>query len=123
MISLVFLLNDRFMPVVKWIHRAVADLPLLGAVVHDQIIEILTVAEPRQQVHVMSTLVNQAIQALRDQGLSDSPINFLLDHAPVVHGKIKDARLKKRLNVVQQAIWKQGRKKRTGVKLETYCKI
>jgi hypothetical protein len=106
MISLVFLLNDRFMPVVKWLHRAVAHLPLLRAVMHDQVIEILTVDGPRQQVHVTSTLVNQAIQAL-----PDSPSNFLLDHAPVVHGKIKDARLKKRLNVVQQSIWKQGRKK------------
>jgi len=28
MISLVFLLSDRFMPAVKWVYRAMADLPL-----------------------------------------------------------------------------------------------
>jgi len=73
----------------------------LGAVVHGQINEILTADDSRQQIHVMSTFVNQTIQTLRDRGLSDSPIDFLLDHAPVVHRKIKDAKLKKRLNVVR----------------------
>jgi hypothetical protein len=73
----------------------------LGAVVHDQISEILTAADSRQQIHVMSTFVNQTIQTLRDRGLSDSSSDFLLDHAPVVHRKINNAKLKNRLNVVQ----------------------
>lgn len=101
MISLVFLLNRRFAPFYKWLHRAVADLPLLGNVVHAQINEILITADARQQAHLMGYMAEQAIQAIRDQGLSDATSDFLLDHALVVQGKIKDSRLRGRLTVCQ----------------------
>ena len=101
MISLIFLLNRRFMPFYKWLHRAVADLPLLGAVAHAQISELLTTVDARQQAGLMEYMSGQAIQAVKDQGLSDVSSDFLLDHAPKVHEKIKDARLKERLTVVQ----------------------
>ena len=100
-ISLVFLLNRRFMPFYKWLHRAVADFPLLGADVHRRIDELLVATDARQQAQLMAAMVDKAIQAIREQGLSDGTSDFLLDHAPVVHSKIKDARLRQRLTVVQ----------------------
>lgn len=99
-ISLVFLLNRRFMPFYKWIHRAVADLPVLGAATYSKINELLTSADPVKQADLMEFMAGQAIQAIKDQGLSDVQSDFLLDHAPVIHGKIADARLKQRLTVV-----------------------
>ncbi len=99
-ISLMFLLNYRFMPFSKWIHRAVAELPILGAVVHDQIKELLAAAEPRRQAGLMEYLTGQSIKAIRDQGLSDVDSDFFLDHATVVHAKIKDGRLGKQLTVM-----------------------
>lgn len=101
MISLVFLLNRRFAPFYKWLHRAVADLPLLGSEVHAQINELLTSTDPRHKAHLMTAMARRASQALRDQGISDTSSDFLLDHAPVVHGRIKDVRLRERLTVFQ----------------------
>ena len=101
MISLVFLLNRRFAPFYKWLHRAVASLPLLGDEVHGQIHELLTGADARRQARLMAAMADQAICEIRDQGLSDATIDFLLDHAPVIHGKIKDTRLRERLTVIQ----------------------
>lgn len=99
-ISLVFLLNCRFMPFYKWIHRAVAELPVLGAAIHAQISEVLASADPREQAGLMEYMAGLAIQAIKDQGLSDLPSDFLLDHAPAIHGKIADPRLKQRLTVL-----------------------
>jgi len=99
-IALVFLLNRRFMPFFKWIHRAVADLPILGAAVHAQVNRILTSPEPRVQAGIMQDLSGQAIQALQEQGLSNISSDFLLDHAAVVHEKIQDPRLGERLTVI-----------------------
>ena len=99
-ISLVFLLNCRFMPFFKWIHRAVADLPILGADVHTQIDRLLASPEPRVQAGIMEDLSGRAIQALRDQNLSKGSSDFLLDHAAAVHEKINDARLGERLTLI-----------------------
>lgn len=99
-ISLVFLLNCRFTPFYKWLHRAVADLPVLGADVHTQIDRLLASPEPRAQAGIMEHLSGQAIQVIRDQGLSDGSSDFLLDHAAAVHAKIKDSRLGERLTVI-----------------------
>ncbi|MEJ2638257.1 MAG: DUF4037 domain-containing protein [Desulfosarcinaceae bacterium] len=100
MISLVFLLNRRFTPFYKWLLLAVAELPLLGTAVHLQINAILATADARQQAHLMAYMTDQAIQAIKDQGLSDVSSDFLLDHVPAIHAKIDDARLKQRLTVL-----------------------
>lgn len=99
-ISLVFLLNRRFIPFFKWIHQAVADLPILGATVYSQVDRLLASPEPREQAGIMASLSGQAIQALRDQKLSSGSSDFLLDHAASVHEKINDARLGERMTVI-----------------------
>lgn len=99
-ISMVFLLNYRFMPFYKWLHRAVAELPELGAEMHTQISELLTTADPRQQTILMEYMSSMVIQAIREQRLSDASSDFLLDHALSIHEKISDSQLKKQLTVI-----------------------
>ena len=96
-IRLVFLLNRRFAPFYKWLHRAVQDLPALGPEVHRQIESLLTEEDAGRKADVMESVSVLLADALRGQGLSDSESDFLLDHAPQVQSKISDARLRQHL--------------------------
>jgi hypothetical protein len=96
-IALVFLLNRRYAPFYKWLHRAVRDLPLLGRDVHERVGVLLKAAEPEQQEETMEAVSVLLADELRRQGLSESPSDFLLDHAPRVQANITDARLRQRL--------------------------
>ncbi len=60
----------------------------------------LELAEAYYRHHGAAIQSEQAIQAIKDQGLSDVESDFLFDHASAIHGKIKDDRLKQRLTVV-----------------------
>lgn len=96
---LVFLLNRRYAPFYKWMHRAVKELPLMGRDVHERIGTLLTAVDPKQQEEIMEDLSVLLADELRRQGLSDSPSDFLLDHAPRVHARIADPDLGQRLTV------------------------
>lgn len=97
-IAVVFLLNRRYAPFYKWLHRAVRDLPLLGREVHERVGALLKAAEPEQQEETMEAVSVLLADELRRQGLSDSPSDFLLDHAPRVQSHIRDATLRQRLS-------------------------
>jgi len=99
-ISLVFLLNKRYAPFYKWMHRASKDLPVLGLEIHSRTAEILRSGDPGAKSKGMERIAALLIGELRRQGLSDSPSDFLLDHAPVIHEKIRDPGLRSRLAVV-----------------------
>ncbi len=97
-ISFVFLLNRRYAPFYKWLHRAVRDLPVLGDEIHGRIASLLDTGEPVRKAEVMEETSVLLAEELRRQGLSESPSDFLLDHAPVVHAKISDPQLRLRLS-------------------------
>jgi hypothetical protein len=99
-ISLVFLLNRRYAPFYKWLHRAVRDLPLMGREVHERVGALLKAFEPEKQGKIMEAVSVLLADELRRQGLSDSPSDFLLDHAPRVHERISDPALRQRLTVI-----------------------
>jgi hypothetical protein len=96
-ILLVFLLNRRYAPFYKWLHRAVRDLPLLGPVVFERVEALLKTVDPGRQEEIMEAVSVLLADELRRQELSDSPSAFLLDHAPRVQAKIADARLRQHL--------------------------
>jgi hypothetical protein len=100
-VSLVFLLNRRYAPFYKWMHRAVRELPVLGWEIHSRTAKILLSGDPGTKAEGMEGIAALLIEEIRRQGLSDSPSGFLLDHAPVVHEKIRDPALRARLTVVQ----------------------
>jgi len=97
-IALVFLLNRRYAPFYKWLHRAVKDLPLLGREVHERVGALLKELEPEQREKIMETVSVLLADELRRQELSDAPSDFLLDHAPRVQAHIRDATLKQHLS-------------------------
>lgn len=97
-IGLVFLLNRRYAPFYKWLHRAVRDLPLMGRDVHAHVGALLDAGAPDQQADIMETISVSLTDELRRQGLSDSRSDFLLDHAPQVQARISDARLRQHLS-------------------------
>lgn len=100
-ISLVFLLNRRYAPFYKWLHRAVKDLPLLGSLVHERVAALLQSEDAAEKAQIMESVAGLLINEIRRQGLSDSPSDFLLDHAPIVHSRITDPQLRQRLSVIQ----------------------
>jgi hypothetical protein len=100
-ISLVFLLNRRYAPFYKWLHRAVRDLPRLGPPVNERVAALLKAADPDEKAQIMEEISGLLIDEIRRQGLSDSPSDFLLDHAPIVHARISDPQLRQHLSVAQ----------------------
>lgn len=93
-IGLVFLLNRRYAPFYKWLHRAVGDLPLLGRSVHDRVGALVQTAEPARREEIMEEICVLLADELRRQGLSDWPGDFLLEHAPRVRAQITDPGLR-----------------------------
>ena len=99
MMSLVFLLNRRYAPFHKWMHRAVKDLPLLGEWAHGVVAD-LTSPLAGDRPAVAERACSVIIRELQSEGLTDSSSDFLLDHAHSVHSRIADAALRQRFTVV-----------------------
>jgi len=93
-ISLVFLLNRRYRPFYKWMHRAMRELPILGDRIHKSISDIVTIHDYQQKSLVMEETSQLLIGQLRQEGLSDSASDFLLDHGPIVQQKIHDPQIR-----------------------------
>ncbi len=112
-ISMVFLLNKRFMPYYKWAFRAMKDLdilsgeiaPLLEALYNgtkiegrldpgNVIISEITDDDERRAI-IVEKICSLIISELRSQGLSNSTSTFLLQHGEEVQNKIKDPDLAK----------------------------
>jgi hypothetical protein len=92
-IALVFLLNRRYAPFYKWLHRAVDDLPILGSAIHERVGALLQPAGPARREEIMEETCVLLADELRRQGLSDCPGDFLLEHAPRVRARITDPEL------------------------------
>jgi hypothetical protein len=99
-ISLVFLLNRRYVPFYKWMHRALRDLPLLGSRIHGMVERLALERDDRAKGPMIEEMCALLVDVLRREGLSDSQSDFLLDHAHSVHSRIDDPELGARFFVV-----------------------
>ncbi len=99
LMSMVFLLNRRYPPFYKWLHRAVMDLPLLGTEVYESIVEMLNSCVCELKITIIETLCSLVIEELHRQGLSDSSSGFLADHGPAVQAGILDPDLRRDFTV------------------------
>ncbi len=97
-ISLVFLLNRRYKPFYKWMHRALLGLPILGGTAHEALTELCV---PSQEGDVyqknagrIEDLCARLIEEMKNQDLTFGNSDFLLDHAPRVTEKISNETLK-----------------------------
>jgi hypothetical protein len=101
-ISLVFLLNKRYKPFYKWMHRSLANLPILGSRIHDALHDLVTVHHNARgedvywkKIDLMEDVSRQIVDEFRSQGLSGSESIFLLDHGPEIIERIQDPELRK----------------------------
>lgn len=100
MMSLIFLLNKRYAPFHKWMHRAVKDLPLLGEWAHSLVIDLIAPTDLNEKPPVIEAACAVIIRELQSQGLTDSSSDFLLDHGHSVHSRIRDDGLRQRFTVI-----------------------
>ncbi len=94
-ISLVFLMNRKYTLFFKWMHRAVKDLAVLGEFTHVKLLELINTVDHKEKNFLIETICARIIHELKEQGLSDSTSDFLLDHGPVIQQKIQDPELKR----------------------------
>lgn len=99
-ISLVFLLNRRYTPFYKWMHRAVKELPLLGEKIHTMIADLIARTDYDEKRLVIEEVCSILIKELINEGLSDLTSDFLLDHAHCIHEKIQEKGLRERFSVI-----------------------
>jgi hypothetical protein len=96
-ISLIFLLNRRYMPYYKWMHRALNNLPILGQTLFP-VFHNLAIEDFRKSRKIMCNKIEEIstsiIQEFKKQELSDLTSNFLCDHGPIVQSKINDPGLR-----------------------------
>lgn len=98
--SLVYLLNKRYAPFYKWLHRGVKELSVLGMWAHDLVADLIGPAHFKDKQPVIEHACAVLAKELRNQGLSDSTSDFLLEHAHSVHGRITDETLGKHFSVI-----------------------
>ena len=101
-ISLVYLLNRKYAPFYKWMHKGMRELPILGPSVSHMINDLLhlDLKNKSEKIESISVLF---IDELRREGLSDSPSDFLLDHAFSVQSRIGDEKIRKHFQIVKNA--------------------
>lgn len=99
-ITLVFLLNRRYAPFYKWLHRAVRDLPILGASIHALVARLVKAAGTDERAQLMEQMAGDLIGELQRQSLTDSSSSFLMDHAPSIQARITDPQLRQHLSAI-----------------------
>ena len=98
-ISLVFLLNRRYSPFYKWMHQGVKELPILGQKISVMISDLIARTDDNEKIAIIEEICALIIETLRNEGLTDSTSDFLLDHAHKIHEKIESAELRERFTV------------------------
>lgn len=91
-LSLVFLLNHRYKPFYKWMHKGVQNLPILGDYAYQFFNDFLQTSLDAR-VPMVEAFCTKIIAELKHQNLSHHSSDFLLDHGPVVLQKIQDPTL------------------------------
>ncbi len=95
-VSMVFLINKRYRPFYKWMHRALKNLPVLGEAVHQIMNDIvLTPAqEYEKRFDLTEEISSLIIECLKQNGLTTSHSDFILDHAEQIQLRIDDEYLR-----------------------------
>lgn len=95
--SLIYLINRTYKPYYKWEHEGLKHLPILGKTVYDELAKLVLLSLRDNQKHaifVVETLCKKVIHYFKEQQLTTSNSDFLLDHAPYLLSHIKDEGLR-----------------------------
>lgn len=101
-ISMVYLLNKRYKPFYKWMHRGIMALPILRQS-YDLLSRLCDScgADPVQNQEAIELLCNLVICELQRQGLTDMDNTFLIEHCPAMSNHIQDKELRS-LHIMQE---------------------
>ena len=92
-IYMIYLLNKKYMPFYKWMHKDMQFLPILGKEVHNllnNLISIQNSEKPETAEKICGLIINE----LKIQEISENKSDFLLDHGPDIQKKISDESLR-----------------------------
>lgn len=92
--QLVYLLNRRYAPFDKWLHRGMKDLDTCSEI-GDMISLFYQVEKPEEKTLIIEAICNIIVQELNAQGLSNLEDNFLQNHLHIVTEKIGDEMIRK----------------------------
>jgi hypothetical protein len=92
--SMIFLLNNKYKPFSKWMHRGLKPLPVLGEESCNLLAELVSSNSYTTSERSIETLCSLIINKLKDMGLTDSSSDFLLDHGPEIQKRIKNEQLR-----------------------------
>lgn len=92
--QLVYLLNRRYAPFDKWIHRGMKTLSTCSEI-GDMIALFYQVEKTEDRVLIIEAICNIIVQELNAQGLSEHDDNFLQNHLQTVTEKIEDETLRR----------------------------
>ncbi|MFC1838760.1 DUF4037 domain-containing protein [Thermodesulfobacteriota bacterium] len=93
-ISLIYLMNNRYKPFYKWMHRGLMELPVLGQESYHLLSDLAHSNHFEENINIIESICRLVINKLREMGLTDSSSDFLLDHGPRVQSNIKDEYLR-----------------------------
>ncbi|MDR0466795.1 MAG: DUF4037 domain-containing protein [Deltaproteobacteria bacterium] len=94
--SAAFLLNRRYKPFYKWMHKALTGLPTLGAELFpalDALVEAQAGDKAllhKKKIENIEKISAMFVRELERQGLSSARSDFLLEHGYAVQRKIRD---------------------------------
>ncbi len=111
-ISMVYLLNKKYTPFYKWMHRGMKELPILSEI--GDILNLLVMTKEQaeawgntraqdylytlntkdQRIIIVEAICNLVLRELISQGLTVGEDNFLENHTMCIMEKIKDPRIR-----------------------------
>ncbi len=92
-----FLLARRYRPFSKWAHRALGSLPPPGPRLHALLADLVAAlpSAPGRGPDLVEETSALLAGALRAEGLTSTPSDFLVDHAREVAGRVADPLLRR----------------------------
>jgi hypothetical protein len=101
-IALVFLLNKKYKPYFKWMHRALKGLPILGEIIYELLNKMVMISQERfddsiyyKKYDYIKDICNCIIKELHLQNLTNSKGALLMnDHGPSVQNKIRNKEIR-----------------------------
>ncbi len=92
--SMTYLLNRRYAPFYKWLHRGMKDLPILPEL-YGMVEELCLLPDGQTRQELVEGICLHTIGELKRQGLTSARGDFLLEHCPEIMERIRDPDLRR----------------------------
>ena len=92
-IYMIYLMNKKYMPFYKWMHKDMQFLPILGADVHNMLGQFIN-SRNSEKTAIVEEICRLIINEMKIQEISENKSDFLLDHGPGIQKRISDEKLR-----------------------------